>query len=148
MAEITIKQVEPAEVAYINYRGPFPEAGQHFEAMYPLTSAVQNGPAFCLHHAMHGPDDAEVDCCVPVSAPVTDGDLRMKTVPGGRMVVLTHRGGYEKLGEVWEAFMKHIQAEGLKVGGPSREIYVEWNPTDPAQYVTELMFPLIEENGS
>ena len=46
----------------------------------------------------------------------------------------------------WVAFLAYLKGHDVATGGPAREIYLEWNPEDPTQYVTALQLPVIAED--
>ena len=68
-------------------------------------------------------------------------DVRRLTLPGGRLVTLTHVGPYDEIGPAWERGLAWLRDEGLKQTGPGWECYLT-GPEDPGPPVTEVYFPV------
>ena len=56
--------------------------------------------------------------------------------------VLTHHGDMPSIGRSWMALMEQIVADGYRIVGPTREIYVEAGSEDQADWVTDLVAPV------
>jgi predicted transcriptional regulator YdeE/DNA-binding transcriptional MerR regulator len=60
------------------------------------------------------------------------------------MACTVHRGPFDMLGEAYNALTLWMQANGYRITAPNREIY--WQgagpDVDPADYVTEIQFPV------
>ena len=56
--------------------------------------------------------------------------------------VLTHYGDMPSIGRSWMALMEQIVADGYRIVGPTREIYVEAESDDQADWVTDLVAPV------
>ena len=56
--------------------------------------------------------------------------------------VLTHRGDMPSIGRSWMALMEQIVADGYRIVGPTREIYVDAESDDQADWVTDLVAPV------
>lgn len=56
---------------------------------------------------------------------------------------LRHRGDMSGIGESWSALMEQIVADGYRVVGPTREVYLEADGHEPGpDWVTELQAPV------
>jgi effector-binding domain-containing protein len=58
---------------------------------------------------------------------------------------MIHQGPYENLNSAYQAFMAWIQANGYRIAGPNREIYLRSmadHGVTPDDLVTELQFPV------
>lgn len=77
------------------------------------------------------------------AARAAEGDLRADATPGGEVIHFTHVGPYSLLRDSHRALMEHCAAEGLKVGAPTWEVYVDDPATTPEhRRRTELYVPL------
>ena len=65
---------------------------------------------------------------VPVAADDTraaERDIVAGTTPSGKVLHFTHIGPYATLRDSYGAMMAHCEAQGLKVGAPAWEVYVD-----------------------
>jgi DNA-binding transcriptional MerR regulator/effector-binding domain-containing protein len=56
--------------------------------------------------------------------------------------VLTHYGEMPGIGRSWMALMERIVADGYRIVGPTREIYVDAESEDQSNWVTDLVAPV------
>ena len=56
--------------------------------------------------------------------------------------VLTHRGDMPSIGRSWMELMDQLVADGYRIVGPTREIYVDAESPDQSTWVTELVAPV------
>jgi effector-binding domain-containing protein len=69
--------------------------------------------------------------------------VRADRTPGGDVLHFTHVGPYETLRDSYAALMEHCAAEGLKIGAPTWEVYVDDPDTTPAERLrTEIYVTL------
>lgn len=93
--------------------------------------------------------DGEVDLGVievPGEAGGTSFALvaRASALPGGRIATAAHLGGYDRLGEAWQALMGALESRGERAAMPFWEVYTtEPRPDmDPATLRTDLFTAL------
>ena len=106
------------------------------------------GPRIAIWHA-YPTDGVDAEAAVPVEGPPPATDPNAK-VRFGRlpavesMACVTHRGDSYELGEAYVAVQSWIQANGFRVSGPNREVYLVGPESDanPAAHVTEIQFPV------
>ena len=60
------------------------------------------------------------------------------------MASLTLEGSYEGMSRAYEKLLGWIKANGYRIVGPNREIYIKGPGPDyePAEYLTEIQFPV------
>jgi effector-binding domain-containing protein len=71
--------------------------------------------------------------------------VKARELPGAeQMACLVHEGSYETVGGTYGQLMKWIEANGYRVTGPCREVYLQGPESggDPSTYVTEIQFPV------
>ncbi len=151
--EVVIKPVEALRVAAARtVIAHYGAAGPLFEALSAFLAAAGLDPAACypwlsLYHDP-GYRDREVDTTVaaPVGRALPDADrVRVIELPAvATMACVVHRGPYEDLGGAYRALMGYLQANGLTISGPNRQLYLHGpnQDTAPGDYVTEVQFPV------
>jgi effector-binding domain-containing protein len=114
------------------------------------------GAPFSIWHD-HGFQETEVDAelAVPVNLAganvlPTDGKVKVSQMPAAEMACVIHQGSYDDFGLAYTALGEWIEANGYRICGSNREIYLsgpESGP-NPAAYVTEIQFPVEKANVS
>jgi DNA-binding transcriptional MerR regulator/predicted transcriptional regulator YdeE len=73
------------------------------------------------------------------------GRMRVHELPAATMAATVHHGPYNTIGEAHEAVLTWIDANGYRVHGPDREVYL-FNKApirqDDSSYVTEIQYPV------
>jgi DNA-binding transcriptional MerR regulator len=106
------------------------------------------GPCFTVdHNEEYRECDVDLEVCEPVDASLDNaGPVRIYDLPAvPHMASMIHQGPHEDLSGAYQAFMAWIQANGYRIAGPNREIYLR-NLADhgvtPDDLVTEMQFPV------
>ncbi len=89
----------------------------------------------------------ELEAGYPVATAVTGtGDLIASELPGGTVARATHAGGYDGLGDSWQALVAWAREQGRTPEGRMWEVYVtEPSPQmDPATLRTDLFLLLAD----
>ena len=147
--DVLIKRVEPISVASVREVIPtFPEQGSLWEELGSFLAYHQikpEGPCFTIYYS--DPPDIDTQVCEPVSIPIQeDRKVNQQQLPGVEtMATVVHDGPFITIGEAYAAILKWIEANGYKINGPAREIYLRpaenGSQTDAAT-VTEVQFPV------
>jgi effector-binding domain-containing protein len=150
--EVVIKEVPALRVAAL--RGVVETYSAQGSLWNQLEAHLQQGgikpigPCFTIdHNEEYRPQDVDLEVCEPVDAPLDDtGSVRIYNLPAvSQMASTIHHGSYEGLSAAYQAFMTWIQANGYRIAGPNREIYLR-NLADhgvtPDDLVTEMQFPV------
>ncbi len=147
--DVLIKRVEPISVASVREVIPtFPEQGPLWEELGSFLAYHQikpEGPCFTIYYS--DPPDIDTQVCEPVSIPIQeDRKVNQQQLPGVEtMATVVHDGPFITIGEAYAAILKWIEANGYKINGPAREIYLRpaenGSQTDAAT-VTEVQFPV------
>jgi DNA-binding transcriptional MerR regulator len=116
----------------------------------PLTQAIEAAgrsprePGVFWYEAV--PDSEELAVHVSFTA-----DPEPEEAPGYDVValpaipmaaVLTHHGDMPSIGRSWMALMDQLVADGYRIVGPTREIYVDAASENQAEWVTDLVAPV------
>lgn len=105
------------------------------------------GPPLAIYHDQEYRErDADVEAAVPVNGEMPEGDrVKIRQLPSiTEMACIVHQGGYDTIGEAYNRLMAWIEANGYRICGPNREVYVQGPEPgrDPSTYVTEVRFPV------
>jgi DNA-binding transcriptional MerR regulator len=90
-------------------------------------------------------EDMHYEVAIGIRGSLRSGErIRVYDLPAvEQAAVVVHQGSYDHLTDAYTAIMRWIDANGYEITGPSREIYLSYNPeSDPSQYVTEIQFPV------
>ncbi len=83
--------------------------------------------------------------CVCSTTRLLQRALEGTAVPAATVRSAVHRGSYNTIGDAREAILRWIEANGYRIVGPDREIYL-YNTMpvrlDDPSYVTELQYPV------
>jgi DNA-binding transcriptional MerR regulator len=122
-----VDQVLPALIGAIEAAGGVPhEPGVFWYESVPETEEL----------AVHVSFTADA---VPQHAPGYDV-VELPPIPTA--AVLTHRGDMPSIGRSWMELMDQLVADGYRIVGPTREIYVDAESPDQSTWVTELVAPV------
>lgn len=153
MIDVQLKQTEPETVAFISMQGPYeqiPEAmgrlygwvGQH--GMQPVgmpASVYYTDPAAGQQEALwevHTPVAGDLP-----EAPPDDACCGIKHVHPQLVAFSMHHGPYETIGSTYGELATWIEVNGFEVVGPPEELYYSDPATTlPAEYLTEIRFPV------
>ena len=156
--DVVIKTVEPLRVAAV--RGVIPTYSQQgglWSELYAYLGrhrAQFAGPCLTLYYEDgYTERDVDAEVCQPISGPVppaagdggASGRVRVHDVPGGLMACAIHHGPYATLNQAYDAILRWIEANGYRLAGPSRDVYLqatgEGNQNEP-DCVTEVQLPV------
>jgi effector-binding domain-containing protein len=76
-----------------------------------------------------------------------DEEVHVVELPVVEVASALHRGAMDDIGETFGALMQWVDANGYRIADRSREIYVVWNPDEPASNVTEIQVPITRGRG-
>lgn len=142
---VDIKKVQEMKVVSSRQEAPISTVSDVIERLCErvfgggLTAA---GPLFSIYYDEDfDPDRADFEVCIPVRESTPEA----KTLPASRVLFTTHVGAYDEVGAAYQKVMDEVNARGLQVIGPPREVYLRGPETspEPEQWITEIQFPVI-----
>ena len=149
--EVVIKKVEPLHVASVRDTVPaYDQQGPLFEELSTYLAekgAKWVGPPLTMYHdTEYRESDVDIEVCAPVMPSVAGNErVSVRELPGVEtMACMVHQGSYSKgFHAAYGALMSWIEANGYRIVGPNREIYLKGgeDPNDES-YVTEIQFPV------
>jgi len=150
--DVVIKQIEPQLVAGVrDTLASYPEVGRLFNEVYGYLARLGvSGPDLIGAAIWHddefktGDIDGEAVVFLKQALP---GSERVKVyeLPAAKVASFVHKGAYNRLSQATEAIGRWIEANGYRIVGPNREIYLycpEPVRQDDESYVTEIQFPV------
>lgn len=146
---VEIRRLPAMRVAFARHVGPYDRVGETWER---LCDWAGRECVFGTDTRMLGVcyDDPEItapeklryDACITVGEDVAvEGDVALRTIPGGRFATTLHEGPYARLGDTYAAlFGRWFPEQELAPGDPPcLEFYLD-DPetTDPEDLLTEV----------
>jgi effector-binding domain-containing protein len=146
----SVRHLEETTVASMRRRIPIEQLGavmaELAEACRERGIAAAGPPMAIYYDTEFDPRDTDVEVCVPVTAEfASDEKVRRRTLPGGAVATIIHRGGYDTIGESYAALMAFVQEQGHRVIGPPREVYLvgPGAPGGTESFQTEIQVPVL-----
>ena len=150
--DVIVKKVEPQWIASVRGVVPTPpEQGPlwgELGAYLGRHKVTTPGPCFTLYHDPEYKErDWDLEVCEPLGAVIPGSErVRVYELPGVETMACTiHHGPFVTIGEAYEAISKWLAANGYRITGPCREVYLRTaqngSQTDP-NTLTEIQFPV------
>ncbi len=148
--DVVVKKIAPQRVASV--RGVVPTYADQGSLWNELDvylarhAANPIGPCLTIYHDPEYKErDVDLEVCEPLATEASaEGRAHVYELPGTETAAcLLHFGGFQNVGETYNALMHWIDANGYRIVGPNREVYlraVVCQPTDvkyPAEYLTD-----------
>jgi effector-binding domain-containing protein len=148
--EIVEKHVPDIRIAAIRWKGRYCECGRYMGRLAKHVYRYMVGPPFNMYHDEgYKEEDADVETCVQVRDDKeikVPEDIKIRILPGGKVVSLTHKGPYDQLGRAYEKINAYLKQKNYCVTAPPREIYIKGPGMifkgNPNKYLTEIQFPV------
>jgi effector-binding domain-containing protein len=148
--EVVLKKVPPQAVASVRDNVPVTALPQLFGELFGYLGQRGLGPAappigvYYDEEFREGPLDVEI--AAPVAGRVPESDrIKLRELPAIKQAAsIIHEGNYEDVGGTYSQLLQWIEANGYRIAGPVREVYVQGPETgrDPSDYVTEIQLPV------
>lgn len=149
--DVVIKHVEALTVASIRDVVPTPpEQGglwRELDGYLAMNRIRPAGTCFTLYYDEEYKErDWDLEVCEPIADELKESRrVKVQTLPSATMACAIHQGAFVTINEAYEAIGKWIDANGYRITGPCRELYLKpaknGSQTDP-KTVTEIQFPV------
>jgi effector-binding domain-containing protein len=149
--EVVVKKVEPVTVAGVRDTIPtYSEQGgiwSELEGYLAMQRVRPNGPCFTIYYDEEYKErDVDAEVCEPITSELKESRrVKVHTLPAVEVVSAVHRGPYTTLGQAIQEIIRWTEANGYRITGPEREIYLQpgrnGSQSDP-ETVTEVQFPV------
>jgi DNA-binding transcriptional MerR regulator len=121
--------------------------GPAYREVYDTVSklgAKETGPCLALWHTpsdVYTDEDAEA--LVQIDRPIHGTErVRVYELPPTQVAAVVHHGEFEDFTQGHAALLEWIEANGYRIAGPFREIYIQHDHADLKDSTTEIQFPV------
>ena len=147
--EVEEQEIDSLLFAGIRMKGKYSDCAQGFARLGKRFGRYLNGKPFLLHYDNEYKEfDADFEVCMPIrqEKPIhqekNEEGISVRELPAAHCVTLLHQGPYGDLGIAYEKIMRYIQAKGLLIEMPTREVYLKGPGMifqgNPKNYLTEI----------
>lgn len=150
--DISVKEVPAQHAAVVRLRTTATSISDDVGRGYATVGAAVGragvgfaGPPFLVMTQLADDESTgEIELGFPVLAPFPgDGEVVGVELPAGLVACTVHRGPYDEAGPAYRAVEAWIQEHGHAGAGTPREVYLtDPEKTTPADYLTEIQFPI------
>jgi effector-binding domain-containing protein len=120
--------------------------GQIFSEENQKNGLKVTGPFMTLYYdCEYREKDATMECAAPITGRIvlSDPEMEVRTLPGGKVLSLIHKGPYSKLHEAWSRIGAYAEEREFVSSGPQREVYLtDPNVVSEEELLTELQIPV------
>ena len=148
--DVVIKQIEPQLVAGVrDTLSSYPEVGRLFDEVFGyLTRQGVDGSdligAAIWHDDEHKTGGIDGEAVVSLKQAIPESErVKVYELPAATMSSVIHKGAYNAFSQAYEAVLRWIEANGYKIVGPNREVFLYCTlpvREDDDSYVTEFQF--------
>jgi effector-binding domain-containing protein len=149
--DVTIKNAPALRAATLRATVPhYPDIGRLFGELCGFLGAARvplTGPPLALYHdGEYREQDVDIEVAACFAGPLpAHPRIHERELPAEPCLACTvHQGPYEELRHAYAALLGWVEANGYRITGPDREIFLVGPEPgrDPARYVTELQVPV------
>lgn len=153
--EPLVRDVPPQRIVGKKGTGPY---GETISRLMPeLCSQVSSeenrknglrvtGPPMTLYHDNeYREKDATMEVALPIAGRIilSDPEMEVRTLPGGKVLSLIHKGSYSRLHEAWSRIGAYAEEREFVPTGTHRELYLNDPDTvSEEELLTELQIPV------
>ncbi|MDA3899646.1 MAG: MerR family transcriptional regulator [Spirochaetes bacterium] len=147
---LVIREKKIDDILFAGYRftGRYDQVGKAFSAVWKNCGRFVSGKPMSLYYnAEYRENDADIEggCQVRegcASKTLSNTDINVHRIEGGRAVTLIHAGRYEEIGTTYKRIYDYIKEKGYEACLPTREIYLKgpgiFFMGNPDKYKTEV----------
>jgi DNA-binding transcriptional MerR regulator len=147
--DVLLKDIAPQWIASVREVIPnYPSVGKLYGEIFEALGTDCAGalPVALWHDAEYKPQDVDAEAGVYLKQAVApNGRVKVYELPAVSVASLIHEGAYNRLTEAYDAVLRWIEANGFRVAGPFRELYLQCSTPvrqDDESYVTEIQVPV------
>jgi effector-binding domain-containing protein len=90
--------------------------------------------------------DEDAEAVVPLAGALPESDrVKVYELEGGTFASAVHHGDFAEFTQLHPALLRWIDANGYRITGPSREVYLQLDHSNPGDSVTEVQYPIARE---
>lgn len=106
--------------------------------------AKDTGPCLAVwHQAAEVLENEVAEAIVPIDRKISEaGEVKVYELPTSKMATVVHHGPFENFKAEHLAILTWIEANGYRIAGPYREVYIHHDPNNMAEAATEIQYPV------
>ncbi len=106
--------------------------------------AKDTGPCLAVwHQAADVYDNEEAEAAVPIDRRLPETErVRVYELPSIQVAAVVHHGDFENFKQEHRALLTWMEANGYRIAGPYREIYINHDHSNMAESATEIQYPV------
>lgn len=147
--DVVIKEISPQWIASVREVIPsYPDVGRLYPEVYSgLGAHAAGGVGVAIwHDPEYKERDVDAEAGVYLKGHVSaSGRVRVYELSAATVACYVHHGAYNRLTQAYDAVLRWVAANGYRVAGPIRELYLhcpEPVRQDDESYVTEIQVPV------
>ena len=144
--KVNLTELSSQLVASIRFSGKYYEIGDYFSKVFECAGDKVNGIPFTCYYNLEYAEIADMEVCVPVSAPVFGQDIQIRTVENVTAIGVKHIGAYENLGMAYQSLFDYARQHNLEYFAPIIEFYDKSMgytlKGNPDKYETRIYLPI------
>jgi effector-binding domain-containing protein len=148
--EVILKKIPPQAVASVRDTVPTTGISDLFTEVYTHLGQHKVSPAGpsmgVYYDEEFHKESVDVEVAVLVTGSVPEGErVKGRELPAvEQMACIIHEGTFDNLKATYTQLMGWIEANGYRMNGPIREVYVQWAMPgeDPSNNITEIQLPV------
>ena len=108
------------------------------------SGARDTGPCLAVwHQAAEVLENEVAEAIVPIDRAVPGTErVAVYELPSAQVAAVVHSGPFEDFTQEHTTVLRWIEANGYRIAGPYREVYIRHDPDDMANSATEIQYPV------
>jgi len=102
-----------------------------------------SGPGFAILYFDTGLEGVDTEVCFPVTEPVETDEINSRMLSGGEVLTVLHHGAHDNMKQSYRRLADCVLEHGVNFENTSREIYLQLDPDNPQENVTEIQLSFI-----
>ncbi|MBU7016420.1 MAG: GyrI-like domain-containing protein [Theionarchaea archaeon] len=135
---ITHKKVDEMLIAGIWFKGEFKDIILKVDILSEECNDYINGPAMAVYDYGVYTDGIAIEACFPVTEPVETDVIKSRILERAEVLSITHFGPRDTINESYRNLYGHLSNHAIVGTSCAREIFLEYNPENPEENVTEI----------
>ena len=143
--DILEKDLGEQLICSLRYKGRYDEIGTYFGRLFSAAGRYGARQPLALYYdGDYKENNADIEAAVTIRQSfAAPAGMACRVLPGGKAVVVMHRGPYETIGESYERLFSYCRGKGYRIQIPTREVYLKGPgmilKRNPKRFLTEVV---------
>ncbi|KYK33526.1 MAG: GyrI-like domain-containing protein [Theionarchaea archaeon] len=137
-AGIVHKKTDEILIASIHFRREYKDILLKFRELFNVCGDYVCGSPIAVYDYGVYTDGVDIEACFPVTQAVHTDEVTSRMLESVEVLSLIHGGPYENVRESYQKLYSYFRDHGIVATNLGREIYLEFNPENFENNVTEL----------